>query len=156
MTAVYLIFLALFGLAVGSFLNVVIVRMPSRESILRPPSKCPQCESPINGRDNIPVVSWLLLRGKCRNCAEPIPAGYPLVEAGNALLWLAAGIRFGTHWIVLPYLFVFSVLLAQSVIDMELYILLDRITFPALAVSLPAARPGRAQPSSSRDGDRQR
>lgn len=137
MTAVFYVFLGLFGLAVGSFLNVVIVRMPAKESILTPPSRCPQCRSELALRDNIPVVAWLLLRGKCRSCSEPIPAGYPLVELANAVLWLAAGVRFGQEWILLPYLFLFSVLLAQSVIDLELYILLDRITFPALAVSVP-------------------
>ena len=137
MTAAYLCLLALFGLVIGSFLNVVIVRMPDQQSIVSPPSKCPQCGNPIASRDNIPVISWLLLRGKCRHCAKPIPIGYPLVEAGNALLWVAAGVRFGVHPIVVPYLLLFSVLLAQSVIDMELYILLDRITFPALLVSLP-------------------
>ena len=138
MTAVFWTFLPLFGLAVGSFLNVVIVRMPAKESILHPPSKCPQCNHEIKGRDNIPVVSWLLLRGKCRSCQEPIPIGYPLVELGNVALWLALGARFGPHVVLIPYLFLASVLLAQSVIDAELYILLDRITFPAIAVSVPA------------------
>ena len=137
MTAVFWCFLPLFGLAVGSFLNVIIVRMPGDESILRPPSKCPQCESEIKGRDNIPVVSWLLLRGKCRSCGEPIPVGYPLVELANTALWVAAGVRFGPHAVLVPFLFLFSVLLAQSVIDLELYILLDKITFPALAISVP-------------------
>lgn len=135
MDAVLLVFLGLAGVAVGSFLNVVIVRMPEELSLLRPPSRCPQCETPIANRDNIPVVSWLLLRGRCRSCREPIPAGYPLVEAANGLLWVAAGLRFGVGWALIPFLLLFSTLLAQSVIDLELYRLLDNITFPVLAAS---------------------
>jgi leader peptidase (prepilin peptidase)/N-methyltransferase len=130
--------LVLFGLVVGSFLNVVIVRVPSKESILRPPSKCPLCENPIAPRDNIPVVSWLLLRGRCRHCQEPIPVGYPLVEAGNAALWVLAGLRFGATGELQPYLALFSVLLVLSVIDLELYILPNAITYPSILVSVPA------------------
>jgi leader peptidase (prepilin peptidase)/N-methyltransferase len=134
-TGLLLVLLALFGLVVGSFLNVVIVRVPSDESILRPPSKCPQCETPIQPRDNIPVVSWLLLRGRCRSCGEPIPAGYPLVEAGNAVLWVLAGLRFGDSVWVIPYALLFSVLLVLSVIDLELYILPNKITYPSIVAS---------------------
>jgi leader peptidase (prepilin peptidase)/N-methyltransferase len=131
----YLVLLGLFGLAVGSFLNVVIVRLPDGDSLLHPPSRCPQCETPIAARDNIPVLSWVLLRGRCRGCGEPIPAGYPLVEVANAVLWVVAGVRFGMSWALLPMLLLFSTLLAQSVIDLELYRLLDKITFPVLGVS---------------------
>ena len=137
-TGLLLVSLALFGLIIGSFLNVVIVRVPSGESIVHPPSKCPQCEQPIAPRDNIPVISWLLLRGKCRSCREPIPAGYPLVEAANAVLWVLAGVRFGVSWAVIPYALLFSVLLALSVIDLELYILPNKITYPTILVSLVA------------------
>lgn len=137
-TGLLLLLLALFGLVIGSFLNVVIVRVPSGESIVSPPSKCPQCENPIATRDNIPVISWLLLKGKCRNCGEPIPAGYPLVEAGNAVLWVLAGLAFGASVWVIPYALLFSVLLALSVIDLELYILPNKITYPSILVSLVA------------------
>ncbi len=75
-----------FGLCVGSFLNVVIWRVPRKQSVVRPASHCPQCETPIQPADNIPVVSWLLLRGKCRACGHPIPVRYPLVELVTALL----------------------------------------------------------------------
>lgn len=132
-----LVLLGVVGLLVGSFLNVVIVRMPDGDSIVSPPSRCPQCETPIRPIDNIPVVSWVLLRGRCRSCSEPIPAGYPLVELANAGLWVLAGVRFGTSWALVPMLLLFSTLLAQSVIDLELYRLLDKITFPVLAVSVP-------------------
>ena len=136
--ALLLVMLGAFGLAVGSFLNVVIVRVPSGESVLRPPSKCPQCESPIAPRDNIPVLSWILLRGRCRSCGKEIPAGYPLVEAANAVLWVVAGIRYGATWPLVPYALLFSVLLALSVIDLELYLLPNKITYPAMIVSVPA------------------
>ncbi len=131
-------FAALFGLVVGSFVNVVIVRVPSGESLLHPPSKCPQCEQPIQPRDNIPVISWLLLKGRCRHCQEPIPAGYPLVEIANAVLWVLAAARFGLGPELAVFAILFSVLLALSVIDLELYILPNKITYPAFLVSLPA------------------
>lgn len=136
-TAVFLVILGAFGLAIGSFLNVVIVRVPSHESIVSPPSKCPLCEAPIKGRDNIPVISWILLKGRCRNCGEPIAAGYPLVEAGNAVLWVLAGVRFGVSGEAVAFAALFSVLLALSVIDMELMILPDAITLPSFLVSIP-------------------
>lgn len=131
-----LVGLALFGLAVGSFLNVVIVRLPDGGSLLSPPSRCPQCEAEIRPRDNIPVLSWVLLRGRCRDCGEPIPLAYPLVEVANAVLWVAAGLRFGLDWPLVPFLVLFSALLAQSVIDLELYLLLNKITYPVWAGSV--------------------
>jgi len=133
--------LAVFGLMVGSFLNVVIVRVPAGESVLRPASKCPRCQAEIPLRDNVPVLSWVLLRGRCRACDESIPVGYPLVEIANAALWVAAGARFGASWEVVPYALFFSVLLALSVIDLELYILPNKITYPSVLVSVVAVVP---------------
>lgn len=135
-SALLLVLLGLAGLAVGSFLNVVIVRMPEEVSLLRPASHCPQCEAPLARRDTIPVLSYVLLRGRCRSCGEPIALGYPLVEVANAVLWVAAGLRFGASWALIPFLLLFSTLLAQSVIDLELYRLLDKITFPVLGASV--------------------
>jgi leader peptidase (prepilin peptidase)/N-methyltransferase len=103
--------LFLLGLAVGSFLNVVIVRVPTGASVVRPGSRCPACGSPVLPRDNVPVVSWVLLHGRCRTCAAPIDVRYPLVEAVTALLFAAAGLRFGWS----PYLGVALVLLAAGV-----------------------------------------
>ncbi len=80
---------AVLGLAVGSFLNVVAWRLPRGESLAHPPSACPACGTAIRPRDNVPVVSWLLLRGRCRACAAPISPRYPLVEATTAVLWVA-------------------------------------------------------------------
>src|SRR5215213_9389301 len=74
------------GLLIGSFLNVVAARLPAGGSLVSPPSRCPRCEHPVRPRDNVPVLSWLLLRGRCRDCGEPISRRYPLVEAGTALL----------------------------------------------------------------------
>lgn len=137
MTAVLLFACAVGGLVVGAFCNTVIVRAPEKQPLLTPGPKCPECDAPIAWRDTVPVVSWFALGRRCRDCAEPIPSGYPLVEVANAALWVAAALRFGTSWVLIPFLFFFSVLLVQSVIDLELYLLLDRITFPALAVSIP-------------------
>jgi len=131
-----LVLLAVGGAVVGSFLNQVIVRMPAAEPLLRPAPACPRCDERIAGRDLVPLVSWLVLRGRCRACGEAIPAGYPLVEAANAVLWVAAGLRFGSGWALIPFLLLFSTLLAQSVIDLELSRLLDRITFPVFAASV--------------------
>lgn len=137
-TGLLLAYLFVFGLAVGSFCNVVIVRVPSDESLLRPPSKCPECQAPIARRDNIPVVSWLLLRGRCRSCGKPIPAGYPLVELANGILWVLAGLRFGATAALIPYCLLFSVLLVLSVIDLELYLLPNKITYPTILASVVA------------------
>lgn len=133
--------LGIFGLVFGSFLNVVIVRVPSGESILRPPSRCPRCERALLRRDNVPVLSWLVLRGRCRWCSDPIPVGYPLVEVSNAILWVLAGVRFGATGDLLAYAPLFSVLLVLTVIDAELHILPNRITYPAAIVSFLAVVP---------------
>lgn len=79
----------LFGLAVGSFLNVVVHRVPRRESLVSPGSRCPRCDTPIRARRNVPVLGWLMLRGRCADCSAPISARYPLVEAGIGLLFAA-------------------------------------------------------------------
>lgn len=130
-----LVVLGLGGLVVGSFLNTVIQRLPEGGS-LAPPSRCPDCETAIPLGDQVPVLSFVALRARCRSCREPIPLAYPLVEVANAVLWVAAGLRFGVTWALVPFLLLFSTLLAQSVIDLELYRLLDRITFPVLGASV--------------------
>jgi leader peptidase (prepilin peptidase)/N-methyltransferase len=85
---------ALLGAVIGSFLNVVWHRVPRHESIVRPASRCPACRTPLLRRDNVPVASWLLLRGRCRHCDAPISVRYPLVEAGTALLFAIVASRF--------------------------------------------------------------
>ena len=87
---------ALVGAVVGSFLNVVLHRVPLHESVVRPASRCPTCRTPILRRDNVPVLSWLLLRGRCRSCSAAISVRYPLVELGTALLFAIVASRFAT------------------------------------------------------------
>ena len=120
----------IFGLAVGSFLNVVIYRVPRRESIVSPPSVCPSCGTPIRARDNIPVLSWLLLHGRCRDCGAPISARYPLVELICAGLFAGTAARFGLHWDLPAYLVLFAGLLALSCIDVEQMLLPKKIVYP--------------------------
>jgi leader peptidase (prepilin peptidase)/N-methyltransferase len=125
------------GLILGSFLNVVIHRVPRRESVVRPRSHCPGCGTPIRERDNVPVISWLLLRGRCRTCREPISARYPLVELGTGALFVTAAVRFGADWALPAYLLFFAALLAVSLIDLEHYIVPNRIVYPTLFVAVP-------------------
>ena len=91
MTAVVLVFSFLVGLVLGSFANVVIARVPKGESIVSPGSHCPSCGTPVRTYDNLPVVSWIVLRGKCRDCGWPIPARYVLVELAGGILGLGIG-----------------------------------------------------------------
>jgi leader peptidase (prepilin peptidase)/N-methyltransferase len=120
----------LFGLLIGSFLNVVIWRVPRRESIVAPPSHCPSCDAEIAPYDNVPVVSWLVLRGRCRHCGVHISARYPLVELACAGLWVTMGLRFGWAWDLPAYLVLVSALLALSLIDFDTFLLPDRIVYP--------------------------
>jgi leader peptidase (prepilin peptidase) / N-methyltransferase len=154
MTAFVAVVSGILGLAIGSFLNVVIHRVPAKQSVVRPPSRCPRCEREIAPRDNIPVLSWLLLRGKCRHCGEPISARYPLVEMATAALFVAGGIRFADSWALPAYLLLFASLLAISVIDLEHYIIPNRIVYPTLfagAGLLAAAALLEGEPSRIRD-----
>ncbi|MGP0031168.1 MAG: prepilin peptidase [Acidimicrobiales bacterium] len=123
-------FCALLGLAVGSFLNVVIYRVPRGQSIVTPRSACPSCGVPIKERDNVPVFSWLLLRGHCRSCHEPISARYPLVELTCALLFAGTAARFGYSWSLPAFLVLFAGLLALSCVDLERLVLPKKIVYP--------------------------
>ena len=137
MTAAVAAVCGLLGLAVGSFLNVVIYRVPRKESVVRPRSRCPGCGTQLAERDNIPVVSWVLLRGHCRTCGEPISARYPLVELTTAALFVAAALRFGLDWVLPAYLVFFAALVAITFIDLELYIIPNRVLYPAVFISIP-------------------
>src|SRR3954468_655203 len=128
---------ALLGLAVGSFLNVVIYRVPRKESVVRPRSRCPGCGTQLADRDNIPVASWVLLRGRCRTCGEAISGRYPLVELGTAALFVAAALRFGLDWVLPAYLLFFAALVAITFIDLELYIIPNRVLYPTLFIATP-------------------
>jgi leader peptidase (prepilin peptidase)/N-methyltransferase len=128
--------IGLFGLAIGSFLNVVIWRVPRGESVAHPPSHCPTCDTAIAPRDNVPVVSWLLLRGRCRTCANPISPRYPLVEAGTAALFVAFGLHFGIHADLPAYLYLAAVGVSLAMIDIDLQRLPDALTLPSYPVGL--------------------
>jgi leader peptidase (prepilin peptidase)/N-methyltransferase len=120
----------LYGLVIGSFLNVVIWRVPRHESIVKPPSHCPACDVKIANRDNVPVVSWLLLRGRCRSCRSTISARYPFVELLTGVLFAAIGARFSHSWALPAYLVLTGALVALSAIDLEHYVLPNRILYP--------------------------
>lgn len=133
MTLMFVVLAAIVGLAVGSFLNVVIHRVPKKESVAHPRSRCPSCGHQLEARDNVPVVSWLVLRGKCRHCQSPISPRYPIIELATAVLFGAAGLRFASHPEAIPaYCLFFAALLAISAIDLELYIIPNRIVYPTL------------------------
>lgn len=115
----FTIALGLFGLLFGSFANVVIWRVPRQESIVQPGSHCPSCGTPIAWYDNVPVLSWLVLRAKCRACGKPIPARYPIVEATSGLLFVAAALVFGPGIQAVTAAFFFWFLLILSAIDID-------------------------------------
>jgi leader peptidase (prepilin peptidase)/N-methyltransferase len=122
------------GLAVGSFLNVVIYRVPRHQSVVSPPSACPTCGTAIAARDNVPVLSWLLLGGRCRHCHSPISPQYPLVELATAALFAGLAARFGYDWALPAYLALFAGLLALSWIDVERLLLPKAIVYPLLVM----------------------
>lgn len=122
---------AVLGLAVGSFLTVVVDRVPKKESIVRPRSRCPGCGAAVRARDNVPVVSWLLLRGRCRACGERISVRYPLIEAGTAVAFVAVALTYDDAYVAILLGAFAAVLIAVSAIDLELKIIPNRITYPA-------------------------
>lgn len=126
------------GLALGSFMNVVAARVPLRRSLISPGSSCMSCGHAIGWRDNVPVLSWLLLRGRCRNCHATIPWRYPAVELVSALLVAGCAWKFGLHPETLVAAFFCLVLVAVSATDIELGIIPNRIVLPAAAVILAA------------------
>ncbi len=130
----FVVLFGVVGLLVGSFLNVVIARVPAGQSVVRPRSRCPRCGAEINSRDNIPVLSWMLLRGRCRRCAEPISVRYPVVELGHAALWLVMLWNFGWTWELPPYLYLASVGLALAAIDLDTKRLPNTLTLPSYVV----------------------
>jgi leader peptidase (prepilin peptidase)/N-methyltransferase len=132
----------LFGLLVGSFLNVVIARVPEGRSIVSPPSACPRCGHTLAPWENIPLVSWVVLRAKCHGCGLPISARYPAVELLNALLWAGLAVRVGWHPQLGAVLFLASASVALAAIDIETLRLPNPIVFTtqaAVTVLLVAA-----------------
>jgi len=142
------LFAGILGLAIGSFLNVVIYRVPAGRSIVAPASACPTCSSAIRAYDNVPVLSWLVLRGKCRDCAAPISARYPFVELGTGLFFAAVAVFFASAILAAPnirgivggllvlvaFLYLAAVSVALALIDLDVHKLPNAIVLPAYAV----------------------
>ncbi|PZE37939.1 A24 family peptidase [Curtobacterium sp. MCPF17_031] len=134
-------FSALLGSAIGSFLNVVVYRVPLGRSVVSPPSTCPRCGCGIRGADNLPVLSWFLLRGRCRDCGEPISGRYPLVEGATAVLFIVVSIRFfpsaeeglplvGGLVLLATLLYLMACSVALALIDLDTRTLPNRIVLP--------------------------
>ncbi len=120
----------IYGLVIGSFLNVVIWRVPRHESIVKPRSHCPSCDTLIETRDNIPIASWLLLRGRCRHCGEHISVRYPFIELLTGVLFAAVGAEYADSWALPAFLLLTAGLIAISAIDLEHFIIPNRIVYP--------------------------
>lgn len=127
------------GLIVGSFLNVCIARIPLETSIISPPSHCPRCKTPIRWYDNIPLVSYAILRGRCRTCGQRISWRYPLVELMNGLLYLWAFSEFGITGEAVLVMALCSSLVVITFIDLDHQIIPDVITFPGMVIGLVVA-----------------
>jgi leader peptidase (prepilin peptidase)/N-methyltransferase len=128
--------LALLGLVIGSFLNVCIHRLPQRKSIVSPPSQCPHCGYVLRWHDNVPVLSYLLLGGRCRRCRVRISPRYPIVELVTMLVFIAHGLVFGLDIMLVPRLLFACALIVLFAIDLEHHLLLDVITLPGIVVGL--------------------
>jgi len=138
------------GLIVGSFANVCIHRLPERRSVVAPRSRCPRCEAPIRAVDNVPVLSYLALRGRCRACREPISARYPLVEAANGAMYFALARLLGPTPQAAVAMALVTALLVLSLVDYDHQLLPDAVTLPGIAAGLAAsALPGPPTPLSA-------
>ena len=137
-TAVAVPFYGLLGLLVGSFLNVVAYRVPRGESVVHPRSRCPSCDTPIAARDNVPVLSWLLLRGRCRHCGIPIAARYPLLEALTGVAFAAVVLVVGIEGELALYLPFTALLIAVAAIDLEHRIVPNKLLAPAAVYAVAA------------------
>ena len=133
---VVIAFFFLLGIIVGSFLNVCITRIPEDISIVSPGSRCPRCSTPIKPYDNVPVVGWLWLRGKCRACGLPISPMYPLIELATGLLFVAAFLEFGITQATVKWLFFTCLLEILTVTDLRVRLLPDVVNWPGFAAGL--------------------
>ena len=125
-----------FGLAIGSFLNVVIYRLPAGESIVHPGSRCPGCGTAIAPWDNVPVLAWLWLRGRCRHCGSGISARYPAIELATGLMFASIAWHFGAQYMTPVWMLFGAMLLAAGAIDFDHQIIPDEISLGGLAVGL--------------------
>jgi leader peptidase (prepilin peptidase) / N-methyltransferase len=140
-----------FGLLIGSFVNVVVWRVPRGESIVRPPSACPACGHAIRRRDNVPVISWLVLRGRCRDCRAPISRRYPLVELATGLLFALTAAHFGAAWALPAYLYLAALSVALTLIDLDVRRLPDAIVLPSYPVTVALLALASWNPGSGSD-----
>lgn len=129
-----LLFSFILGAVIGSFLNVCIYRIPAGLSIVSPASRCPQCETAIRWYQNIPIISWLVLRGRCAQCSEKISIRYPLVEALTGTLFLGVFWTFGLHGVTLVYWLLAAALIVITFIDLDHQIIPDVISLPGIIV----------------------
>jgi leader peptidase (prepilin peptidase) / N-methyltransferase len=129
----------IFGTLLGSFANVVILRLPKGESVLFPASHCYSCQKPVRWFDNIPVFSWLILRGKCRNCKVPFSVRYPLVELIMGLLFLIAFLQIGWSWFLIEALILIFGLVTISFIDLDHMIIPNVLSLPGVLIGLVGA-----------------
>jgi leader peptidase (prepilin peptidase)/N-methyltransferase len=133
------IYLTLVGAALGSFLNVCLYRWPAEESVIRPRSRCPSCGTPIAWYDNVPVLSWLVLRGRCRSCGDKISVRYPAVELAVALIWLGMALWLGPELEAVRGAIFLTLLLGIAIIDGEHQIIPDQFSLGGAAVGLALA-----------------
>lgn len=144
---------ALAGAAAGSFLNVCIVRMPAGESVVRPRSRCPACGAAIRWFDNVPVISWLVLRARCRDCAAGIPWRYPAIEAAAAAIWAGLAWRYGASSAALAGAALFTLLLGIAITDARHYVIPDPLSLGGLAIGLAVSGlPGHTTPFAAAAG----
>ena len=137
MDTIYLIMLALVGCCVGSFLNVLIYRIPKGEEFVRTPSHCMTCGHKLKWYELVPVLSWLAQKGKCRSCGVKLSAQYPIVEAVNGIMWLLTGVLFRGDWLTVGlYCGLFSMLLVASVIDWREFIIPNGINLVIFLLGL--------------------
>jgi leader peptidase (prepilin peptidase)/N-methyltransferase len=134
-----LVFALLLGLAVGSFLNVCIYRLPRRESLVWPGSRCTTCGRELAWYDNIPVIGWLMLRGRCRSCGERISVVYPIVEAVTGVVFVGGVLVYGLSWLLVVRLLFACVLIVLFAIDLEHQILPNVVTLPGIVMGFVAS-----------------
>lgn len=129
----------LFGLTIGSFLNVCSLRWPVDESVVSPGSRCPKCQEPVRWYDNLPVLSWILLRGRCRHCAEPVSVQYPLVELATGLVWAGVFAAYGPSWEAFRGAIFLTILFGISISDARFYIIPDEFSIGGTVLGIGLA-----------------
>jgi leader peptidase (prepilin peptidase)/N-methyltransferase len=142
MTIVFGVFVFLVGACFGSFLNVCILRWPAIESVVKPRSRCPKCGNSLAWFDNVPVVSWVVLRAKCRTCGNPISAMYPAIEAAVGLIWVASVYEVGAGFLAIRIAVFCTILLGIAITDLREYVIPDGFTVTGLLFVVAASLAG--------------